>query len=134
MAARSVRKTKLGANRPFGPIHCSTYFMKTDTPRTDSVRKAYSANDTPGTPYGIWSLAEQLEKDWNKACDEQRWLMLEVDSWRYRAEAATGVLSRWMEWARAHGHLEHAAGIAADTRDILSNIGIDKTNSPPENE
>ena len=31
------------------------------------------------------------------------------------------LLLKWLEWARAHGHLEHAAGIVADTRDILSN-------------
>ena len=31
------------------------------------------------------------------------------------------LLARWLEWARAHGHLEHAAGIVADTWDILSN-------------
>jgi hypothetical protein len=56
--------------------------------------------------------------------------MLKVDSWRYSAAAATGLLSRWMEWARAHGHLEHAAGIVADTRAILSNAVI--TESSPK--
>jgi chemotaxis regulatin CheY-phosphate phosphatase CheZ len=70
----------------------------------------------------IEAEAREYKARWNKACDEQGWLMLEVDSWRYRAEAATGILSRWMEWARAHGHLEHAAGIVTDTRDILSNV------------
>jgi hypothetical protein len=29
------------------------------------------------------------------------------------------LLARWLEWARAHGHLDHAAGIADDTREIL---------------
>jgi len=29
------------------------------------------------------------------------------------------LLARWLEWARAHGHLDHAAGIADDTRKIL---------------
>jgi hypothetical protein len=33
--------------------------------------------------------------------------------------AATSILARWLEWARAHGHLEHAAGIVADTRAML---------------
>jgi hypothetical protein len=29
------------------------------------------------------------------------------------------LLARWIEWARMHGHLDHAAGIADDTREIL---------------
>jgi hypothetical protein len=29
------------------------------------------------------------------------------------------LLARWLEWARMHGHLEHAAGIVADTRVML---------------
>ena len=29
------------------------------------------------------------------------------------------LLARWLEWARMHGHLDHAAGIVADTREIL---------------
>ena len=29
------------------------------------------------------------------------------------------LLARWLEWARMHGHLEHAAGIVADTREML---------------
>jgi hypothetical protein len=29
------------------------------------------------------------------------------------------LLARWLEWARAHGHLDHAAGIADETREIL---------------
>ena len=38
-------------------------------------------------------------------------------------------LAKWQAWARMHGHLEHAAGIAADTREILSENSV---LSPPE--
>jgi hypothetical protein len=43
----------------------------------------------------------------------------EVDAcqkWR----AARDCLILWREWARAHGHLEHAAGIVSRTNDILT--------------
>lgn len=29
-------------------------------------------------------------------------------------------LAKWIEWARMHGHLEHAAGIADDSRRLIS--------------
>lgn len=29
-------------------------------------------------------------------------------------------LAKWLEWARMHGHLDHAAGIADDTRGLIS--------------
>jgi hypothetical protein len=54
-------------------------------------------------------------------------------------------LAKWIEWARIHGHLDHAAGIVADTREILiastwatspihqkiRDAGLDECNPPP---
>lgn len=32
---------------------------------------------------------------------------------------ATDLVRRWYEWARAHGHLQHAEGLARDSRELL---------------
>ena len=34
--------------------------------------------------------------------------------------AAKTTLAKWIEWARMHGHLDHAGGIADDSRRIIS--------------
>ena len=34
--------------------------------------------------------------------------------------AAKCTLAKWIEWARMHGHLEHVAGIADETRMRIS--------------
>jgi hypothetical protein len=44
---------------------------------------------------------------------------------RYRRQAsrlfrAEAELARWLEWARMHGHLEYADGVASSTREFLS--------------
>ena len=31
------------------------------------------------------------------------------------------IIERWLEWARMHGHLEHAEGIVNDSRDLIAN-------------
>ena len=31
------------------------------------------------------------------------------------------IIERWLEWARAHGHLEHAEGIVRDSRELIAN-------------
>ena len=35
------------------------------------------------------------------------------------------IIERWLEWARAHGHLEHAEGIVKDSRDLIANHKVD---------
>jgi len=34
--------------------------------------------------------------------------------------AAKCTLAKWIEWARMHGHLDHAAGITVESRHILN--------------
>ena len=29
------------------------------------------------------------------------------------------IIERWLEWARMHGHLEHAGGLVEDSRDLI---------------
>ena len=41
----------------------------------------------------------------------------QADRFAYR------IIGRWLEWARMHGHLEHAEGIVRDSREIISNVG-----------
>jgi hypothetical protein len=36
---------------------------------------------------------------------------------------AYGIIARWLEWARMHGHLEHAEGIVKDSRELIANAG-----------
>jgi hypothetical protein len=31
------------------------------------------------------------------------------------------IIERWLEWARMHGHLEHAEGIVRDSRELIAN-------------
>ena len=42
------------------------------------------------------------------------------EAWRDEIEKRNEILKRWLEWARAHGHLNHAEGLASDTRETLS--------------
>jgi chemotaxis regulatin CheY-phosphate phosphatase CheZ len=30
------------------------------------------------------------------------------------------IIERWLEWARMHGHLEHAEGIVQESRELLT--------------
>lgn len=39
---------------------------------------------------------------------------------------AFGIIKRWLEWARAHGHLEHAAGIVCDSRELIANVPVNR--------
>jgi len=32
------------------------------------------------------------------------------------------IIERWLEWARMHGHLEHAEGIVTDSRELIEDI------------
>ena len=34
------------------------------------------------------------------------------------------IIERWLEWARMHGHLEHAEGIVRDSRVLIANAQI----------
>jgi hypothetical protein len=36
------------------------------------------------------------------------------------------VIERWLEWARMHGHLEHAEGIVKDSRELIANAPADR--------
>ena len=29
------------------------------------------------------------------------------------------IIERWIEWARAHGHIDHAEGIVRDSRELI---------------
>jgi hypothetical protein len=31
------------------------------------------------------------------------------------------IIERWLEWARMHGHMEHAEGIVKDSRELIAN-------------
>ena len=35
------------------------------------------------------------------------------------------ILARWLDWARAHGHLNSAEGLVRDTREALENASGD---------
>ena len=43
------------------------------------------------------------------------------DNWKRRALLANKLLERWLEWARMHGHLDHAEGIVKDSRELIAN-------------
>jgi hypothetical protein len=73
--------------------------METDTPRTDEYCRAFDEKEEWARDMSAIDFARALERE---------------------NEAATRILARWLEWARAHGHLEHAAGIVADTREVLT--------------
>jgi hypothetical protein len=47
----------------------------------------------------------------------------EPESQYAKTSRAVKLLGRWREWARAHGHLEHAEGISRDTDAFLSKEG-----------
>ena len=34
------------------------------------------------------------------------------------------IIERWLEWARMHGHLEHAEGIVKDSREWIANAPV----------
>lgn len=51
------------------------------------------------------------------------------DNWKRRSLLATDLIVRWLEWARMHGHLEHAEGIVKDSRELLANKKV--SDSPP---
>ena len=38
------------------------------------------------------------------------------------ARRALILLTRWLEWARMHGHLDHAEGIVKDSRELIENV------------
>lgn len=76
-----------------------------DTPRTDAVLNTFDGKASK-LAADLATHAENLERE----CDA---LTLEI-------VAAKCTLAKWIEWARMHGHLDHASGIAADTREILS--------------
>ena len=42
------------------------------------------------------------------------------------------IIERWLEWARMHGHLEHAEGIVYDSRYLVGNAGIDRQSEAVE--
>ena len=39
-------------------------------------------------------------------------------------EQARYILSRWIEWARMHGHLEHAGGIVIDSKEYIEQTTV----------
>lgn len=43
--------------------------------------------------------------------------------------ASKHTLAKWLEWARMHGHLDHAAGIVDESRRIISSDKIIPPNS-----
>lgn len=38
---------------------------------------------------------------------------------------AYGIIERWLDWARAHGHLEQADGLVRDSRELIKNKEFD---------
>ena len=36
------------------------------------------------------------------------------------------IIERWLEWARMHGHLDHAEGIVKDSRELIANAPADR--------
>jgi hypothetical protein len=55
------------------------------------------------------------------------WYKQEYEIWRkaYARDCAhnamaRSIVKRWLEWARAHGHIEHAEGIVNDTRELIA--------------
>ena len=39
---------------------------------------------------------------------------------------ACRIIERWLEWARMHGHLDHAEGIVKDSRELIDNAGSER--------
>jgi chemotaxis regulatin CheY-phosphate phosphatase CheZ len=39
------------------------------------------------------------------------------------------IIERWLEWARMHGHLDHAEGIVKDSRELIANSVIEPTSA-----
>lgn len=35
------------------------------------------------------------------------------------------IIERWIEWARMHGHTEHAEGLVRDSRELIKNKEFD---------
>ncbi len=56
------------------------------------------------------------------------------DNWKCRALLANDLLDRWLEWARMHGHLEHAEGIVKDSRELLANDTAHRTSGTENNQ
>ena len=40
------------------------------------------------------------------------------------------IIERWLEWARMHGHLDHAEGIVRDSRELIDNTTSDNLSEP----
>lgn len=74
----------------------------------------------------IRSQTPETDRHWGKFTLRSDWLEFarklerERDAARIELFAAECELARWLEWARMHGHLEHAGGIVDATREILS--------------
>lgn len=61
------------------------------------------------------------------ACHERGWenkwkaaIEIAARAEHERIERLESMIGKWLEWARMHGHLEHAAGIADDSRRLIS--------------
>ena len=68
-------------------------------------------------------MVEKLMAERNRA---QGWSTLQ----RERIKRLESTLAKWIEWARMHGHIEHAAGIADDSRRLISSEN-DQVEQPP---
>ncbi len=42
------------------------------------------------------------------------------------ADVAAKTVTRWLEWARAHGHLDNAPGIVEDSRNVMERYRLVK--------
>lgn len=64
-----------------------------------------------------WKLAVQ-----DNSTRKENNFALHRRNMRLNAEltAAKCTLAKWIEWARMHGHIDHAAGIADDSRRLIS--------------
>jgi len=45
----------------------------------------------------------------------------DADGERGLDRQAVSIIERWLEWARFHGHLDHASGIVKDSRELIAN-------------
>lgn len=99
--------------------------MQSDTPETD---KEHEVAKSCGFPLMVQAdFARKMERERNQEmgyrgqwCDKAG--KAEADRLTTENIRLKYTLAKWLEWARMHGHLDHAAGIADDSQRLLSTI------------
>lgn len=103
------------------------------TPETDAMiaadlHRLEDDETCPASAYwrmaGLTRTFERERDEWRKKAVDlhAKYAMHHAEAERMTAESIRlkCTLAKWQAWARMHGHLDHAAGIAAETRAILS--------------